>query len=107
MCPLVAPRPPSGQMEQFGFIVGEEGIITVQIHANPKPMLTWTVDYERIPEGSMDTTQRFQADRIREMVCIHNFFNLHIYIYIYIYILKLCNQCLYFINISALYLYAT
>jgi hypothetical protein len=68
-------------MEQFGFIVGEEGVITVQIFANPKPSLTWTVDYERIPEGNMDITQRFMADRIKEMVCIRHFLNLYIYIY--------------------------
>jgi hypothetical protein len=70
MCPSVAPRPLNGQIEQFGFRVGEEGNIAVEIRANPKPSVTWTVDYERIPEGYMDTTQRFQADRIREMVCI-------------------------------------
>lgn len=62
-----APRPITGTIEQFGFIVGEEGIISVQIHANPKPQLTWTVDYESIPEGSIDTTQRFQANPVRTM----------------------------------------
>jgi hypothetical protein len=68
---LVAPRPIAGPIEQFGFIVGEEGIITVQIHANPKPYLTWTVDQESISEGNMDSSQRFQANRVRDMVCIH------------------------------------
>jgi len=70
MFPLVAPRPLPGTLEQFGFIVGEEGIITVQIHANPKPRVTWTVDYESILEGNVDTTQRFQANHVRNMVCI-------------------------------------
>jgi len=73
MFPLVAPRPIAGPIEQFGFIVGEEGIITVQIHANPRPYLTWTVDYESISEGNTDSTQRFQATRIQNMVCIHQF----------------------------------
>jgi len=73
MFPLVSPRPLPGPLEQFGFIVGEEGIITVQIHANPKPYVTWTVDQESIPEDSIDTTQRFQANRVRDMVCIHQF----------------------------------
>jgi hypothetical protein len=73
MVSLVAPRPITGTIEQFGFIVGEEGIISVQIHANPKPQLTWTVDYESIPEGSIDTTQRFQANPVRTMVCIQQF----------------------------------
>jgi hypothetical protein len=77
--PLVAPRPPGTQLEKFGFIVGEEGTITIQVNANPRPFLTWSVDYENIPEGNMDTTQRFQADSIREMVCIHNFLNIYIY----------------------------
>jgi hypothetical protein len=73
MFPLVAPRPLPGPLEQFGFIVGEEGIITVQIHANPKPYVTWTVDQESIPEDNVDTTQRFQANRIQDMVRIHQF----------------------------------
>jgi hypothetical protein len=73
MFPLVAPRPIPGPIEQFGFIVGEEGVIIVQIHANPKPSVTWTVDHESIFEGGVDTTQRFQANRIQDMVCIHQF----------------------------------
>lgn len=73
MFPLVSPRPLPGPLEQFGFMVGEEGVITVQIHANPRPYVTWTVDYENIPEDSMDSTQRFQANRLRDMVCIHQF----------------------------------
>jgi len=70
MFPLVAPRPLPAPLEQFGFIVGEEGIITVQIHANPKPYLTWIVDQERINEDSSDSTKRFHANRIQDMVCI-------------------------------------
>lgn len=62
-----APRPLPGPLEQFGFIVGEEGIITVQIHANPKPSVIWTVDQENIPENSVDSTQRFQANHVRDM----------------------------------------
>lgn len=73
MFPLVAPRPMYGPNEQFGFIMGQEGIITVQIHANPQPNLTWTVDNEHIPEGKVDSTQRFEAYKIQDMVCIHQF----------------------------------
>ena len=73
MFSLVAPRPIPGTIEQFGFIVGEEGIISVQIHANPKPELIWTVDQENIPEGSFDSTQRFQANTVRSMVCRRQF----------------------------------
>lgn len=67
---LVAPRPVDGIIEQFGFIVGEEGIISVQIHANPKPRLTWKIDEDIFPEGSMDLTQRFEATSARDMVCV-------------------------------------
>jgi len=73
MFPLVEPRPLPGSLEQFGFIVGEEGIITVQIYANPRPYVTWIVDQESIQEGNTDSTQRFQANRVRDMVCIHQF----------------------------------
>jgi len=62
-----APRPLPAPLEQFGFIVGEEGIITVQIHANPKPYLTWIVDQESINEDSSDSTKRFHANRIQDM----------------------------------------
>lgn len=62
-----APRPIDGTVEQFGFIVGEEGVISVQIHANPKPKLTWVIDRDSFPEGSMDITQRFEATSARDM----------------------------------------
>jgi hypothetical protein len=67
---LVAPRPVDGNIEQFGFIVGEEGVISVQIHANPKPKLTWIIDQDSFPEGSMDLTQRFEATSARDLVCV-------------------------------------
>jgi hypothetical protein len=74
MFPLVAPRPASGPIEQFGFIVGADGVITVLIHANPRPSVIWTIDHESILEGGVDTTQRFQANRVQDMVCIHQFY---------------------------------
>lgn len=67
---LVAPRPIPGTIEQFGFKVGDEGIISVQIQAYPKPRLTWYVDQESFPEGRMDSSQRFEAISARAMVCI-------------------------------------
>jgi hypothetical protein len=73
MFSLVAPRPIGGTIEQFGFAVGQEGIIAVQIHANPRPSLTWTVDQEIILEGHKDFTQRFEANPVQSMVCIHQF----------------------------------
>jgi hypothetical protein len=72
MVRLVAPRPTYGPIE-FGLTEGKVGIITVQFHANPKPNLTWTLDHESIPEGNTDSTQRFQANRVYDMVCIHQF----------------------------------
>jgi hypothetical protein len=74
MFSLVAPRPIDGTVEQFGFIVGEEGIISVQIHANPKPKLTWIIDQDSFPEGSMDRTPRFEATSARDMVCVSQVF---------------------------------
>jgi hypothetical protein len=74
LCFLVAPRPIDGTVEQFGFIVGEEGVISVQIHANPKPKLTWIVDQHSFSEGSMDLTQRFEATSARDMVCVPSVF---------------------------------
>jgi hypothetical protein len=73
MLPVVAPRPIYEGIEEFLLTEGEEGIITVQIHANPKPNLTWTLDHETIPEGNTDSTQRFQANRVQDTVCIHQF----------------------------------
>jgi hypothetical protein len=67
---LVSPRSVHGTIEQFGFKVGEEGIISVQIQANPKPRLTWTVDREMFTEGHMDATQRFEATSATGMVCV-------------------------------------
>ncbi|XP_021923812.1 fasciclin-3 isoform X1 [Zootermopsis nevadensis] len=62
-----APRPIPGTIEQFGFKVGDEGIISVQIQAYPKPRLTWYVDQESFPEGRMDSSQRFEAISARAM----------------------------------------
>jgi hypothetical protein len=67
---LVAPRPRHEKIEQFGFKVGEEGVISVQIQAYPKPRFTWIVDQDSISEGQMDTSQRFEATSVSNMVCV-------------------------------------
>ncbi|XP_052121220.1 fasciclin-3 isoform X3 [Frankliniella occidentalis] len=56
-----APKPAPGDLEQFGFIEGEEGLIAVRIKANPKPSFLWTVGRENIDEGSLDTTGHFEV----------------------------------------------
>jgi hypothetical protein len=88
---IVAPRPIDGTVEQFGFIVGEEGVISVQIHANPKPRLTWTIDQDSFPEGSMDLTQRFEATSARDMVCGPPVF-IMIFIFLIFYFLRIISS---------------
>jgi hypothetical protein len=75
---LVSPRAIDRTIEQFGFIVGEEGIISVQVQANPKPYFIWTVDQESFSEGRMDSTQRFEAISARGMVRITSIFLLNL-----------------------------
>ncbi|XP_069684944.1 fasciclin-3 isoform X1 [Periplaneta americana] len=55
------PRPIDGAIEQFGFVVGEEGVVTVPIQAHPRPHCSWTIGQETLPEGNVDSTQRFEA----------------------------------------------
>ena len=57
----VSPKPAPGDLEQFGFIEGEEGTILVRIKANPKPSFLWTVGRENIDEGNVDTTGHFEV----------------------------------------------
>lgn len=58
---IVAPKPASGDLEQFGFSEGGEGIITVRVMANPKPSFLWTVGRENIDEGSSDSTGHYEV----------------------------------------------
>lgn len=51
----------SSQTEQFGFEVGKEGIIRVEIQANPMPRVVWEIDGQQIQEGSMDPENHYQA----------------------------------------------
>ncbi|XP_046980846.1 fasciclin-3 [Schistocerca americana] len=57
--------PPQPQLssptEQFGFEVGKEGIIKVQIQANPTPRVVWEVDGKQVQEGSTDPENHYQA----------------------------------------------
>ncbi|XP_026467486.1 fasciclin-3-like [Ctenocephalides felis] len=55
------PLPRERPIGIFGVTLGELAYINVTIEANPRPVLEWTVNGESIPEGSIDSTQRFEV----------------------------------------------
>lgn len=52
----------------FGVTLGEYAPINVTIEANPRPILEWTVNGETVPEGSVDSTQRFEVTSAQPLV---------------------------------------
>lgn len=62
------PLPRERPIGIFGVTLGELAYINVTIEANPRPVLEWTVNGESIPEGSIDSTQRFEVTSAQPLV---------------------------------------
>ncbi|XP_044261126.1 fasciclin-3 isoform X1 [Tribolium madens] len=58
---------PQGEIDKFGYIIGEAGLITVVVEANPKPIIEWDIGGERIRERENDHTGRLEAEPIKDM----------------------------------------
>ncbi|XP_044762896.1 fasciclin-3 isoform X2 [Coccinella septempunctata] len=61
------PQPLKNPLEQFGYIIGQQGVISVVIEANPKPKIEWFVAGQNIKEGNSDNTGRIDAQPIVEL----------------------------------------
>lgn len=62
------PLPLGNPIDKFGYEIGSPGIISVEIAANPKPKLEWSVRGETLREGGVDSTGRIQAEFAQELV---------------------------------------
>ncbi|KAF7285879.1 hypothetical protein GWI33_009359 [Rhynchophorus ferrugineus] len=62
-----APLPQRQPIEEFGYEVGKIGVINVTVEANPRPTFEWTVDGQKIREGSLDNTGIMEAESAREL----------------------------------------
>lgn len=75
ICVVDPPQPLKNPLEQFGYIIGQPGEISITIEANPKPKIEWFVAEQNIKEGYSDSTGRIEAQPIIELVCTSFFFN--------------------------------
>ncbi|KAK9720863.1 CD80-like C2-set immunoglobulin domain [Popillia japonica] len=64
---LYPPLPLGNPIDKFGYEIGSPGIISVEIAANPKPKLEWSVRGETLREGGVDSTGRIQAEFAQEL----------------------------------------
>ncbi|XP_050312125.1 fasciclin-3 isoform X2 [Anthonomus grandis grandis] len=62
-----APQPKNQPIEEFGYEIGKTGVINVTIEANPRPSFEWTVNGQKIREGSHDTTGIMEAEIARDL----------------------------------------
>jgi hypothetical protein len=58
---------PQGELDKFGYTVGQPGLITVVVEANPKPHIEWDIGSERIKENENDQTGRIEAETVKDM----------------------------------------
>lgn len=66
---LDPPLPPTtNPIDLFGYNVGQPGIIKVDIQANPKPQIEWTVRDQHIKEGTTDSSGRIAAEIVKDLV---------------------------------------
>ncbi|KAL3271904.1 hypothetical protein HHI36_022374, partial [Cryptolaemus montrouzieri] len=54
-------------LEQFGYQIGQPGVISLIIESNPKPKIEWAIGGEMIREGASDSTGRIEAQPLREL----------------------------------------
>ncbi|XP_030746572.1 centrosomal protein of 290 kDa [Sitophilus oryzae] len=62
-----APLPQGQTIEAYDYGIGKTGEINVTVEANPRPSFEWTVDGQRIREGSHDNTGIMEAEFAREL----------------------------------------
>ncbi|XP_066144727.1 fasciclin-3 isoform X3 [Euwallacea fornicatus] len=62
-----APLPQRQQIEEFGYEIGKAGSINVTVQANPRPTFEWSVNGQRIKEGSNDNTGIMMATLAEEL----------------------------------------
>ncbi|XP_030747489.1 fasciclin-3 isoform X2 [Sitophilus oryzae] len=62
-----APLPQRQTIEAYDYGIGKTGEINVTVEANPRPSFEWTVDGQRIREGSHDNTGIMEAEFAREL----------------------------------------
>lgn len=60
--------PQSNPIDKFGYVLGQNGIIALELEANPRPHLEWNIRDQTIKEGGHDSTGRIKADEIRDLV---------------------------------------
>lgn len=65
---LVPPQPNTEILQQFGYKIGEAGEIRVDINANPRPRIEWTVGPQKIKEGYSDDSGRYKAEPLVDEV---------------------------------------
>ncbi|RZB40578.1 fasciclin-3 [Asbolus verrucosus] len=63
----VAPLP-QGELDKFGYTIGQPGLISVVMQANPRPFIEWDIGGERLKENANDQTGRIEAEPITELV---------------------------------------
>ncbi|XP_019769623.1 fasciclin-3 isoform X3 [Dendroctonus ponderosae] len=61
------PLPQRQPIEEFGYEIGKTGVINVTIQANPKPTIEWTVNGQKIREGSHDNTGIMEAEYAQDL----------------------------------------
>ncbi|XP_060534314.1 fasciclin-3 isoform X2 [Cylas formicarius] len=61
------PLPQRQPIEEFGYEIGKVGVINVTVEANPKPQIEWSVDGQKIREGSHDNTGSMEAEVARDL----------------------------------------
>ncbi|XP_049825133.1 fasciclin-3 isoform X2 [Aethina tumida] len=59
------PQPQDNPIDLFGFKLGQMGQIQVEVEANPKPQVEWTLDGQKIKEGQEDNTGRIQSQYVQ------------------------------------------
>lgn len=67
---LDPPQPLPNPIDKFGFAIGKLGVISLEIQANPRPHLEWTVRDETIVEGSTDRSGRIEAASVKDLVSV-------------------------------------
>lgn len=68
----VGPQPSkSSVLEQYGFMEGSEGIITVEVFSNPQPRMQWRIDNSQdLVEG--ESNNMYAADIAQQVVSIQS-----------------------------------